>query len=733
MKTTCGRMHGILSFRNASTTAWTSGYCTINFTTGCLIYQAKEDPPLAKTLIPDLRGCQVRSLVDPESQTNYLNVSTSTSALGVELWPSVSETFESWLAAFLCWQPIRPKGVRNMMTKPHSVTIGDRRLADRRRNTESMVPKEAAIIKVGNMLLWDRPNVSGGRPASAHLFSAYRQQRALPSSRQKVRCTLQENGVFKLFAESDMTLVACIQLSHLSRCAVQQLNASVLGDEFCIAIYPQYAAHAVSSLTCPTYLALESHVLFEVWFVLLRAFTIPELYGPETSIDDNQTKAPVSSESSTESVEDMFRIARTLTIRVMEVKLFKNKVAEESIRSRKPSRSHRSPTPTSAVSDSYIEVLLDGEIWAKTFIKFHTANPCWREDFFFNDLPPILSQVSILVNTLNPQKDRTLIAHGPYGLNQNKNPLHAFDDVEITSHEATCGRVDLQLENLESGVETKKWAPILDDRGLSVGEMLMRARLEETVILMSHEYRPMSELLHSFANEITVNIAQITSFEPNQLFDAFLNICQASGTTVEWISALVEDEIDGVHKGSTANRLRYATRIHSDDSQDAGEGRDILVRDLGRSATVEANILFRGTSILTRVLDFHMRRLGKEYLKETIGEHLREIDESNSECEVDPSRVNRSDDLERNWKTLVTLTANVWKSIVGSSSRCPTELRLIFRHIRACAEDRYGDFLQTITYSSVSAFLFLRFICPAILNPKHFGLVNGTIVFSFLI
>lgn len=253
----------------------------------------------------------------------------------------------------------------------------------------------------------------------------------------------------------------------------------------------------------------------------------------------------------------------------------------------------------------------------------------------------------------------------------------------------------------------------------------MRARMEETVVLMSHEYTPMSEILHAFTNGLTMNMAQIISSELNQLSEALLNIYQVSGQTVEWISALVEDEIDGVHKDSTANRLRYTTRIHSNDSREGGQDREVLVRDMGRTATVEANLLFRGNSLLTKALDLHMRRLGKEYLEETIGERLREIDESDPECEVDPSRVHRSDDLERNWKNLVSLTTSVWKSIAGSASRCPAELRLIFRHIRACAEDRYGDFLRTVTYSSVSGFLFLRFFCPAILNPKLFGLLKG--------
>jgi hypothetical protein len=146
---------------------------------------------------------------------------------------------------------------------------------------------------------------------------------------------------------------------------------------------------------------------------------------------------------------------------------------------------------------------------------------------------------------------------------------------------------------------------------------------------------------------------------------------------------------------------------------------------MGRTATVEANLLFRGNSLLTKALDLHMRRLGKQYLEETIAERLRDIDDNDPECEVDPSRVPRHEDLERNWRNLTALTTSVWKSIAGSASRCPPELRRIFRHVRACADDRYGDFLRSVTYSSVSGFLFLRFFCPAILNPKLFGLLKG--------
>lgn len=604
--------------------------------------------------------------------------------------------------------------------------IGDRRIPERRRNSETASQKDAAIIKVGKMLLWDKPSAAGVRPASAaRRVSTYRQSRALSSSWQRVSCRLLENGFFKLYTESDVALVACIQLSQLSRCAIQQLDSSVLDDEFCIAIYPQYTAHPVPDAAMrPIYLALETRVLFEVWFVLLRAFTIPELYGPQLqAAEEDPNKTPEADSSPTKG---MFRIERILHLRVTEAKLFRTK-EEETPRSRKQSRSHGYSAPASPkVSDFYTEVLLDGEIRAKTAVKYRTTNPFWREDFTFNDLPPVLSQASILVKTLNAQRDWTLIAQGTYSSTQEVNAVNMLDEIEISTNDAVFGRVDLRLDELDSGVDSEKWWPILDDHDQAVGEMFMRARMEETVVLMSEEYRPMMELLHKFTNGLTINMGQVMSSELTQLAEMLLNIYQVSGSTVDWISALVEDEIDGLHKESTTSHLRYTTRIHSNDTRESsGHDRNVLVRDMGRTATVEANLLFRGNSLLTKALDQHMRRLGKEYLEETIGERLREIDESDPECEVDPARVPRAEDLDRNWRNLINLTTMVWKSIAISWSRCPAELRRIFRHVRACAEDRYGDFLRSVTYSSVSGFLFLRFFCPAILNPKLFGLLKG--------
>ncbi|KAL8833386.1 MAG: hypothetical protein Q9170_004296 [Blastenia crenularia] len=740
MKTTCGRMHGILSFRTSGAGSWSSGYCAINVASGSLIYQTKGDVSHAKTLIPDLRGCQVRTLYDGESRSTFLDVSNHTTMIGVHLRPHVVETFDSWLAALLCWQPIRPKGVHNKMAKfrdsptPERRVVGSRRISehgDRRRNSEIFPTKDAAIIKVGKMLMWDKDFRNAIPSAtSCRRVSTYRQQRSLSKSWRKVSCTLQENGQFKMYTDADVALVSMVPLCQLQRCSVQRLHPSVLDDEFCLAIYPQYASpNDRSTHIFPVYLSLESRVLFEVWFVLLRAFTIPELYGPEQISADRQlapmeAARPISRPPSPST--EMFRVEKLLSLRIVEAKMFSGR-RRHSRRASTRSQ-HQEQSKKALLPGSYLaEVRLDGMVRGKTSVKHDTGNPFWREDFEFNDLPPVLSSAVIEIKTRNPgQRDWTLVSDGPLDLERAQlDPLAIVGDIEISPLESTYGVVELQFDENDRIVKTEKWWPIINDGDEVVGEVLMELRIEELVVLMGRDYQPLSELLHNFSNSLTVQIA--AAYPPDlvrKLAEILLNIYQVSAQASDWLLSLVEEEIDNVHKESSHSRYRYGRRIASNDSFESGIEREMILRDLGKTAVVEANQLFRGNTLLTKALDCHMKRLGHDYLEETLGEKIREIDETNPDCEVDPNRVRDADDLQRNWRTLTVLIESVWSSICGSALRCPPELRLIFRHISACAEDRYGDFLRTVTYSSVSGFLFLRFFCPALLNPHLFGLLK---------
>ena len=748
MKITCGRMHGILFFRTTTTGPWSSGYCAINVATGSLIYQMKGDVSHARTLVADLRGCTVRTQNDADARASFLEIATrlGPTALGhstppaLHLRPHVPETFDSWLAALLCWQPLRPRSARNGKGagKPALPGPAERRAGDRRRSSVLTTVHDAVIIKVGKMLYWDHdaPRATAAiPPPPERRVSTYRQQRlaAAPPWR-KVSCTLQENGLLKIYADSSPNLLQVVPLPLLAQGAVQRLHPTVLDDEFCVAVYPQYrAGERAVDFRRPLLLSMEGRVPFEVWYVLLRAFAVPELYGPErlrAGLRESVDLSAAADGATEMRTEGLFRVERILRLRLIEAKVFTPQDVGQEIGSnggRK--RATSGPGRDAVLGDYHAEVVLDGEVRGRTAVKTDTGNPFWREDYEFSALPLGLRMIGIRLKARSPsQKDWALIADERTDYESGDvASLGIAGDVQVSPLNSIVGLIPIRLDDIERGKEKEEWWPVKNERGQLVGEIFMKIRVDETVILMSHDYQPLSELLNAFSNGLTQE-AILTcpgALEARRLHEIFLNIFQVSGTAETWLTALVEDEIDGVHREPLNTKYRYNRRIASNDSYDSGVEREVVLRDLGRSAAQEAHLLFRGNSLLTKALDLHMRRLGREYLEDTIGANVRDIDESNPDCEVDPNRVANAEDVERNWRNLIALTENLWRAIVASADRCPPELRRIFRHIWSCADDRFGKFLRTVTYSSVSGFLFLRFFCPAVLNPKLFGLLKG--------
>lgn len=742
MRSTCGKMQGVLCFRRGESHLWVVSRCYINADFGSLVYEPRSDTSYRRTLIPDLRGCRVKTGYDSESGTAYIHVSLQSSSLEVHLRPPTQDQFDSWFAALLCWQPIRPKGIHNKMAKPQAplATTG-RRPTDFRRHSEVALLKEAPIIKVGKMIFWDTHVVYGsvGEAKSPDGRPAIPKTQNFGSRRwRSVSCTLRENGELKLYAGNEVTVVSVVQLSQLSRCAIQRLDASVLDNDFCIAIYPQYASNPTSlSLLRPIFLSLESRVLYEVWIVLLRAFTIPQLYGPKVKYRPELS----SSESAVTATHDMFRMERSLAVRVTEARLAP---PPPSPRSAEHGGNHPHRPVSSHMSQSlagyYVEVLLDGEIRARTMLKTDLTNPFWREEFEFPDLPCMLSNATFLLKKRPPaqlranqghqaQANRDIETRNSTDVFSSSEPAGGYTGINL---DQSCGKIDIYFEDLDADKAVEQWWQFSSSSDQPVGELFVHLQLSENVILMARDYQPLSELLHKFSSGLTTQIAAVVPGELKRLSECLLDIFQVSGQAGEWISALVEEEIDGTLKDShISHRIRFSQRLGSNDSSEsfggsmsAGE-RELFVRDLNNNAKLEANLLFRGNTLLTKALDLHMKRLGKEYLEQTLAGKLKEIADRDADCEVDPNRQPNQHELDRNWRRLIGFTEELWKGICTTVSNCPAELRVIFKHIRSCAEDRYGDFLRSVRYSSVSGFLFLRFFCPAILNPKLFGLLKG--------
>ncbi|KAI0811470.1 hypothetical protein GGR55DRAFT_688578 [Xylaria sp. FL0064] len=702
MKRLCGRMRGEVEYQSDPTAPWYEGIFYIDEDKGSLMFDSGHNGPFHITIIGDLRGCRVHPCKAPEDGSPYLELSSIRMGVEIIFRPLSPDDIDLWLASLLCWQQIRPPGARLASGRgPSSPGLG-RPSETRKRGSSAttQTSKDAAIIKVGNVLLWDKgaatsPRAIVRRPSTRDLRSG-------STSWRRVSCILQDNGEFKLMTENDVTVLSVIDLSQLSRSAVQKLDRSVLEEDFCIAVFPVYSATSKQlSIFRPVYLSLDSRVLFEVWFVLLRAFTVPELYGIEAST--GQITEILDHTSNFDG--QVFRIEKSIEIKVTEAKLQRAGASSER---------HYSPHRDPLVGHYLAEVVLDGEVRSRTATQADTKNPFWRETVLFSELPATLPCLSVVLKRLDGNLDSlTHQVQASLGLPKSGN---------LT--ETVCGVVDVPLDKMDKGRDHEEWYPVYDERQESVGSMLIRLDHAELIVLTAKDYQPLSELLHRFSTGLTTQITQATPGMLRRISEIFLNIFQVSGAASEWLMALVEDEIDGVGNQNSMKRLRFSRRMKSNESSASASDREQLVRDMSKSLTGEANLLFRGNTLLTQALEFHMRRLGKEYLEDVLGDKIFEINEINPDCEVDPSRIDRVEDLQQHWKLLLQFTTELWEIIAASANKLPLELRGVLKYVRAVAEDRYGDFLRTVNYTSVSGFLFLRFICPAILNPKLFGLLR---------
>ncbi|KAI1251196.1 hypothetical protein MGN70_008257 [Eutypa lata] len=706
MKTLCGRMRGEVEYQTEAGGVWYVGVCWIDEDRGSLLFDSGQNGPFHFPLVGDLRGCRVLPVEHPSDGSKCLELTNDQTGLDLFLRPLIVDEYDLWLASLLCWQQIRPSGVRLANGKSESSPVVGRTEPRQQRGPPSIVStpaKDATIIKVGKVMLWDKgaatsPRTIVKRPSTRDL-------RAGSTSWRRVSCILQDNGEFKLMTENDVTILSVIDLTQLSRCAVQQLDRSVLDEEYCIAIFPIYSSSSNQlSIFRPVYLALDSRVLFEVWFVLLRAFAVPDLYGLYPSMDEVVEVRDMNSEFEGQ----LFRVEKTIQMRVTEAKIRKATPLPDS-----HDRHGKERDPL--VGNYVAEVILDGEVRARTTTQTDTKNPFWREFTQFTELPATMPYLSVLLKRVEGNMES--LSH----------QLQASLGLSKTGNltEVLCGAVDISFDKLERAKDHEQWLQICNEKQESVGTMLVRINHDELVVLPLEDYQPLSELLHRFSTGLTSQIALDMPASLRKLAETFLNIFQVSGTSSDWLSALVEEEIDGYGSQNSIKKLRFSRRLKSGESStSSATEREQIVRDMGKSLAGEANLLFRGNTLLTQALEFHMRRLGKEYLEDILSDKIFEINELNPDCEVDPSRIYRGDDMKDHWSQLTQLTSEVWQCIAITATKLPPELRQILKYVRAVAEDRYGDFLRTVNYTSVSGFLFLRFICPAILNPKLFGLLR---------
>ncbi|KAG0019213.1 Ras GTPase activating protein ira2 [Podila clonocystis] len=148
----------------------------------------------------------------------------------------------------------------------------------------------------------------------------------------------------------------------------------------------------------------------------------------------------------------------------------------------------------------------------------------------------------------------------------------------------------------------------------------------------------------------------------------------------------------------------------------------VIVKEVRETAESE---LFRRNCMATRLLTVFAKINGTEYLKSTLQPLLNDLMTlpAQGSYELDPTRVGPEEDIAVNLENLKHMAQLFLDAITDSASQVPNSFREICWYLSQAVGERFPD----AKFTAVGGFIFLRFLCPAIVAPESDGLLQAPI------
>ncbi|RKO95669.1 Rho GTPase activation protein, partial [Caulochytrium protostelioides] len=322
----------------------------------------------------------------------------------------------------------------------------------------------------------------------------------------------------------------------------------------------------------------------------------------------------------------------------------------------------------------YAIVLFNDVKQCRTSVKNGSDSPFWGEEFQFNAIAPCRSRIRLLFFSMSPMRIQK--------------------DVEI-------GYVSISLGALKTGKKVEEWYPIkmfakkTDDAppATNMGMVRVAYLLTNDQVLPETHEKAFLDLVMDPSLACIRALGQVLTQDREALAKALMTAAITRKCDTHLVTQLLRDDL---------------------------------------RATDDPRILFRGNTLATKALDYYMKAVGAEYLRSTLGYHIKTIYALSNSCEVDPTRLPSGkdrlmsleliDSVKRHWKRLLGHCSSLWDAIVHAADKMPPEMLHVFHHMARETDARYPDHPDA-KYAAISGFLFLRFFVAAILNPKLFNMM----------
>lgn len=437
----------------------------------------------------------------------------------------------------------------------------------------------------------------------------------------------------------------------------------------------------------------------------------------------------------------------------------------------------------------YAEVRMWGLPWLRTAVVNHTANPFWKEEFSadlpiltqmihilvkktsdqsYGPNDKVIGTVYVTPDILATKQSSLVLSTITVGGVSGASAIKVANLVNagaILPGNAFGAATTPDIVRL----------PIYDAQNVPIGKLLINVRLKEYHVLPPHHFKTLEQMLVNAPMKDLIWYCNTTvgALEFENVLMIMLDIFQLLGVEDRWFKALMEAELVLVDR---ATRKNYAS------SRRAAESKGLAPPAAPALSNV-FNTLFRGLSIFSKSLERYNLRIGQEYLEKVFSDWFDKVARQRLNCEVDPRyvrlqerkerrlRMRRSrpstdaanaaaavdeldvygDDLdseldsdelvasseeqarlartaamlEENYRNLNRYCTEIWDKIYSTSNDLPLQIKLQLKNFRTKVELACDPDDKTTALNCLLAFIFLRFFCPAILNPKLFYLTKN--------